>query len=71
MWIPTEREAVEMFARHFEARHRAGAHARARQKALLLKQKGDELGHKIWNDVANRAEQLRQDRIRDHAGSDH
>jgi len=60
MWMPTEDEAVEMFARHLVARHRAGASPRARQKAESLKSQGDLRGHQIWNAVADTAERLRQ-----------
>jgi hypothetical protein len=62
MWMPTEDEAVEMFARHFAARHMAGASPRAREKAESLKSQGDLRGHKVWNSVANTVERLRQER---------
>ena len=61
MWVPTKEEAVDMFARHFEACHRSGAVERARQKAVSLKAKGDHEGHNIWTDVARRVESLRQE----------
>ena len=64
MWVPKKEEAVEMFARHFEACHRSGAVERAKQKAASLKAKGDHEGQKIWTDVARRVEGLRQgDRV--------
>jgi hypothetical protein len=59
MWIPTRAEAVEMFARHFEARHRGGALGKAREAAAAMKTKGDDDGHKIWTDVADVIEGLR------------
>ena len=61
MWVPTRDDAVDMFARHFEACHRSGAVERAKQKAASLKAKGDHEGHKIWTDVARRVEALRQE----------
>ena len=60
MWFPTQEEAVEMFARHFEARHRSGSLLRARQTAEHLKKSGDDDGHKIWHRVADRIEDLRK-----------
>ena len=51
--------AVEMFARHFEALHRSGAAIQARETAAALKAKGD-VGHRIWNDVADTIDRLRQ-----------
>ena len=62
MWMPTEDEAVEMFARYLVARHKAGASPRARQKAESLKSQGDLRGHKIWNAVADTAERLRPEK---------
>jgi len=64
MWVPKKEEAVEMFARHFEACHRSGAVERAKQKAASFRAKGDHEGHKIWSDVACRIEALRkEDRV--------
>jgi hypothetical protein len=60
MWVPTQTDAVEMFARHFEARHRSGAAARARETAAALRAKGDHGGHRIWNDVADTIDHLRE-----------
>ncbi len=62
MWMVTEEEAVEMFARHFAARHRAWASPRARDKAESLKGQGDLHGHKIWNAVADTVERLREEK---------
>jgi hypothetical protein len=61
MWVPTRNEAVDMFARHFEARHRHGAFARAKEIAASMKAKDDHDGHRIWNDVAERIDLLRQE----------
>jgi hypothetical protein len=60
MWVPTEVEAIEMYARHFEALHRSGSATLARETAMALKAKGDRDGYKIWNDVADTIERLRQ-----------
>jgi hypothetical protein len=60
MWVPTRSEAVEMFARQFEARHRSGSIRRARETASTLKANGDHYGQRIWSDVADKIEQLRQ-----------
>ena len=62
--FPTKEEAIEIFARYFEARHRSGAVERAKQRASFLAAKGDHEGHKIWTDVACRVEELRrEDRV--------
>jgi hypothetical protein len=58
-WMITSNEAFEMFARHFEARHRSGAVGRAQQRAQSLKVKGDYVGDKIWTEIAARIETLR------------
>jgi hypothetical protein len=60
MWVPTQDEAIEMYARHFEALHRSGSAARARETAAAMKAKGDHKGHKVWNDVADTIGRLRQ-----------
>jgi hypothetical protein len=59
MWVPTKSEAVEMFARHFEARHRSGAVQRAKDTARNLKSQGDEQGYEIWCEVAGRVARIR------------
>ena len=56
MWVPTQEQAVEMYARHFEALHRNGSATLARQTAAAMKAKGDNDGHKIWNEVADAIE---------------
>ena len=59
MWVPTEDEAVEMFARHFEALHRSGAIRKAEQRASHFKSAGDHEGHRVWQKVAGRIVELR------------
>ena len=59
MWVPTEQEAVYMFARHFEARHRHGAVMKAKTIADRLNRTGDLEGSEIWNKVAARITELR------------
>jgi len=59
--FPTREEAIEMFARYFEARHRSGAVERAKERASSLAAQGDHEGHKIWTAVACRVEALRQE----------
>ena len=63
MWLRTEEEAVEMFARHFEALHRSGSVPRARQAAESLKKRGDNKDHQIWHRVADKIEDLRNDSL--------
>lgn len=63
MWIPTQSESIEMFARHFETFHRAGAAERARRTAAALAEKGDRDGHAVWIEVADRIEHLRQPQL--------
>ena len=60
MWIPSEDEAVEMFARHFEARHRSAAVRKADEKLSALKAAGDDEGYRIWQKVAERVKVLRE-----------
>ena len=62
MWIPTEDDAVEMFARHFEALHKSEAASKAEEKAEHLKQTGDHEGHRVWSKVAGVIKYLRGDR---------
>jgi hypothetical protein len=57
----SKQEAVEMFARQFEARHRSGAVIKARETASALKRRADDEGHDIWNEVAIAVERLRND----------
>ena len=61
MWRPTGSEAIDMFARQFEARHRSGAATRARSTAARLKDTGDVPGSVMWIEVAETIERLRSD----------
>ena len=61
MWFPREDEAVDMFARHFEALHRSGAAAKAKQQAEILVRGGDFKGHRIWMKVVERIKHLRKE----------
>jgi len=56
MWVPTQDEAVLIYARFLKARHGAAAGKLARRKASKLQDDGDHEGHKIWNAVADAAE---------------
>ena len=53
MWIPTQDEAVLMYARFLKARHGAAASKLARQTAHTLQNNGDLAGYRIWNAVAD------------------
>ena len=56
MWLPTQDEAVEMYARFLAARHKAGAGRYARRHAEKLLAKGDVSGYTIWTRVADAVE---------------
>lgn len=62
MWIPSEDEAVDMFARQFLARHKIGAAGQAEETASALKAHGDENGFRIWEKVALRLKELQRRR---------
>jgi hypothetical protein len=53
MWIPTQDEAVEMYARFLAARHKGAAGRYARRNADKLLAHGDFQGYAIWNRVAD------------------
>ena len=53
MWLPTQDEAVLIFAQFLKARHGAAASKLAREKAGTLQGEGDGEGYKIWNSVAD------------------
>ena len=57
MWVPTEDEAVLIYARFLKARHGAAASILARTTAKSLQENGDLEGHKIWNAVADAVDQ--------------
>ena len=56
MWIPTQDEAVEMYAHFLTSRHRMTAGRIARKTAEKLRTKGDFKGHLVWSRVADAAE---------------
>ena len=53
MWVPTQDEAIVMFARSLKARHGTAASVVARKKAKTLQNAGDLEGQKIWISVAD------------------
>ena len=53
MWMPTQDEAVSMYARFLKARHGKAAARYARKRADQLFSHGDFAGHAIWNRVAD------------------
>jgi hypothetical protein len=57
MWVPTEYEAVLMYAQFLKARHGTAASKLARNTAKTLQDEGDLEGHKIWDAVADAMEQ--------------
>jgi hypothetical protein len=59
MWVPSEDEAVDMFARYFAARHKNGAVTKAEQQAGSLNRSGDHEGHRVWSKIAERIKHLR------------
>jgi len=56
MWMPTQDEAVEMYARFLAARHGKAASQYARKNAAKFLAKGDFAGHAIWTRVAGAVE---------------
>ncbi|MGB6820186.1 MAG: hypothetical protein WBE29_25015 [Pseudolabrys sp.] len=56
MWVPTQDEAVEMYARFLAARHGLAADRLARKTADSLQAKGDFEGYAIWARVADATE---------------
>ena len=56
MWVPTQDEAVEMYARFLAARHGVAAGRLARNTADSLQAKGDFEGYAIWARVADATE---------------
>jgi hypothetical protein len=53
MWIPTQNEAVEMYARFLIARHGTAAARYARKTAEKLRSQDDLQGHAMWSRVAD------------------
>jgi len=56
MWIPTEDEAVEMYARFLIARYGRAAARHARRTAEKLQSREDFQGYAIWSRVADAVE---------------
>jgi hypothetical protein len=61
----TKNEAIEMYARFLVSRHKRTAGKLARERADSLLRDGDLDGHKIWNDVADVADQLSARNVND------
>jgi len=57
MWVPTQDEAVLMYARFLKAHHGTGASNLARKTAKSLQDEGDMEGQKVWNAVADAVDQ--------------
>ena len=57
MWVPTQDEAVLIYARFLKARHGVAASKLARETAKSLQDDGDLAGYEIWNAVADATEQ--------------
>jgi hypothetical protein len=53
MWVPTQDEAIVMFARFLKARYGTAASVVVRNTAKKLQDEGDLEGQKIWNAVAD------------------
>jgi hypothetical protein len=56
MWMPTQDDAVEIYARYMMGRHGKSAHHYARKTADKLKREGDLEGYSIWSCVADAVE---------------
>jgi hypothetical protein len=56
MWVPTQDEAIVMFARFLTARHGTTASMVARTTANKLQDEGDLEGQRIWDAVADSIE---------------
>jgi len=56
MWMPTQDEAVEIYAHFLAARHGGAASHIARTTADKLKTEGDFDGQMVWNLVADAVE---------------
>lgn len=51
MWIPTRKEAVELYARFCVAHYGVNALEKARLQAKQLGRQGDADGERIWDEV--------------------
>jgi len=56
MWMPTQDDAVEIYADYLMARHGRSAHQYARKTADKLQRNGDREGYVAWNRVADAIE---------------
>ena len=56
MWIPTQDDPVEMYARYLMGRHGRSAHHYARKTADKLRRNGDLDGHTTWSRLADAVE---------------
>ena len=61
MWIPTQAEGIEMFARFWSARHGVRASDSARKIAKSFELNGDLEGQKAWDKVADVIERREQE----------
>jgi len=50
--MPTNEEAIEIFARYFRARYGVTAIEKVKSRANELQQAGDDEGYRAWNQVA-------------------
>jgi hypothetical protein len=62
MWMVTESEAVEMYARFWATRHGSMAGNLARKTATALEQKGDRNGQVVWTAVADAIDRQQQEK---------
>jgi hypothetical protein len=60
MWMPTNDEAIEMYANYLTARHGRSAHRYARKTADKLQRNSDFDGYKAWSRVADAIERKAQ-----------
>jgi len=56
VWVPTQDEAIVIFARFLTARHGTAASIVARTTANKFQDEGDFEGQRIWNAVADSIE---------------
>jgi len=56
MWMPTQDDAVEIYADYLTGRHGRSAYRYARKTADKLHKNGDLAGSAVWNRVADAVE---------------
>ena len=56
MWMPTQDDAIEIYARYLIGRHGKSAHHYARKTADKLKREGDLERYSAWSRVADAVE---------------